>query len=205
MEKKYLSVFSAAYWKAAAREYTNLRSLCIAALFVAMYVALYFLVSIPISANRYLMVTYLAVALCMVICGPLMGISAGIAADLICFMIKPLGAFFPGYTLSCALGYVIFGLFLYRQQITVVRIFLAKLCINGFVNIGLGCLWSSIMSGKAYLFYLVESAVKNTLLLPIEVTLLALVLRLLLPAMSDMQLIPQQTTLPWFGKGRAAK
>ena len=63
MEKKVLSVLSREYWRTAAKEYTNLRSLCLAALFIGMYVALHFLISVPISTNRYLMVTYLAVAI----------------------------------------------------------------------------------------------------------------------------------------------
>ena len=197
MEKKVLSVWSGEYWRTAAKEYTNLRSLCLAALFVAMYVALYFLVSVPISANRYLMVTYLAVALCMILCGPLVGVSAGIISDILCFIIKPLGAFFPGYTLSCMLGYVIFGLVLYRKHITVLRICIAKLVINVFVNVGLGCLWSSMMSGKAYLFYLVESVIKNLVLYPVEVILLCVLVRLLLPVMTQLKLIPAQTKLYW--------
>ena len=123
--------------------------------------------------------------------------SASFASDLLCFIIKPLGAFFPGYTLSCMLGYVIFGLFLYRKPISVLRICAAKLIINIFVNVGLGCLWSSIMSGKAYLFYLVESIIKNILLYPIEVILLILLIRLLLPVMTKLDLIPHQKKLYW--------
>jgi len=197
MEKKVLSVLSREYWRTAAKEYTNLRSLCLAALFIGMYVALHFLISVPISTNRYLMVTYLAVAMCMILCGPLVGISAGIVSDILCYIIKPLGPFFPGYTLSCMLGYVIFGLFLYRKEISVLRICAAKLVINAFVNVGLGCLWSSMMSGKAYYLYLVESIIKNSILYPIEVILLAVLIRLLLPVMTKLKLIPPQDKLYW--------
>ena len=194
MQKEFISPFSSAYWKQAAAEYASLRSLCIAALMVALHVVLSF-VKIRVGENLNIQVTYLAVALSVVICGPLVGISCGIVTDLVEFLMDPSWGFFPGYTLSCVMGFLIFGLFFYRREITVLRIFLARLCVNLFINVGLGCLWSSMMMGKGYLYYAATSIVKNAIMLPIETVILFLLLRTLLPVLNQLKLIPPQKTI----------
>ncbi len=101
-----------------------------------------------------------------------MGLAAGFAGDIIGYMLHPDGGFFFGYTVSSMLGSFLYGLCFYRTKITLPRIILAKTTINLFVNMGLGCLWSAMLYGKGYLYYLAKSTVKNLLLLPLEVFLL---------------------------------
>lgn len=45
--------------------------------------------------------------------GPVMGFVCGGLGDLIQFVIKPTGAYFPGWTISAALAGFIYGLFFY--------------------------------------------------------------------------------------------
>ena len=56
----------------------------------------------------------------------------------------------------------------------------------------LGALWSSILYSKGYLYYLTTSAIKNTLYLPLQIILLALLLRYLLPVLQQQGLVPKQ-------------
>ena len=71
------------------------------------------------------------------------------------------------------------------------RIILAKTLTN-IQNVLLGALWSSILYSKGYWYYLTTSAIKNVLYLPLQIVLLALVLRYLLPVLYQQGLTPKQ-------------
>lgn len=194
-ERKFLSLVSPEFWRTAAAEYKSVRTLCIAALFVALHTVLS-MFYIPISQSLQIQFTFIADVICGIICGPLVGILCGIAADLISFMMHPEWGFFPGYTLTCLLTFVVYGLYLYRRRLSVLRVLLARLTVNLFINVGLGCVWSAMLYGKGYYYYFATSIVKNLAMLPVEVIVMCVVLRLLLPVLSNMNLIPAQKKLP---------
>jgi ECF transporter S component (folate family) len=186
-----LSVFSVAYWKTAAAELRKVNKLTLAALIIALNVVIGSF-AIPVAENLHISFNFLIVACGSMIYGPLLGILAGAALDLVGYIVHPFGAFFPGYTLSSMLGCFIYGLFLYHSRISVIRIFLAKLIVNFAVNVGLGCLWSQMLFGKGYWFFLINSLIKNSLMLPIETIMLTVLLQTLLPALTRAHLIPIQ-------------
>lgn len=93
------------------------------------------------------------------------------------FLLKPDGIFFPGFTLNAILGGVIYGLFFYKNRVSLSRCIAAKVSVNLFLNILLNTYWLSILYGDAYLVLLVSRLWKNIVLLPFEVTLLFVVLR----------------------------
>lgn len=127
---------------------------------------------IPLGDNLKVFFTFLPKAVYCAIGGPLMGLAAGFVSDILGYMMHADGGFFPGYTLSTMLGCFTYALFLYRTKITFTRCLLSKVCVSLFVNIGLGSLWSQMMYGKGYLFYLGRSVIKNITLLPVEVLLM---------------------------------
>lgn len=176
------------YWKSCAGSFKNLRVLVVAALFVAInsIIGSFF---IQVGENLGIYFTFIINGIGGMIYGPLMSILVGVCTDLLGYVVHPFGAFFPGYTLSTVLGCLIFALFFYRQRISVLRIFLAKLCVNVFVNIMLNCVWSEILYGKGYLYYLAKSIFKNLALLPLEVLMLYLVLRAMIPVINKMKFL----------------
>ena len=62
--------------------------------------------------------------------------------------------------------------------------------MNYICNVLLGCLWSQILYGKGYIYYLVKSLIKNSLLLPLEVIAMAALFSVLLPVFSRFGLLP---------------
>ncbi len=66
---------------------------------------------------------------------------------------------------------LIYGVMLYRRKPTLPRIIVTRLIINYGSNVLLGSVWKAMLYGKGYLYYLTSGAVKNTIMLPIEVFL----------------------------------
>ncbi len=94
-----------------------------------------------------------------------------IVEDLVSFFVYPTGPFFAGYTLTAVLSMSIYWIVLYGKKIEWKRVALAKTLVNVFANIFVNSLWSKILYGKGYLYYLGKSAVKNIVLIPVEVLL----------------------------------
>ena len=110
--------------------------------------------------------------------GPVVGGIFGGVLDIVKFLIKPTGAFFPGFTLSAIAGGLIYGLFLYQQKLTWTRVLLAQAFVKVVVNIVFNTLWLKILYGKGFLALLPSRIVSNAVMLPIDTVLCFYVLRL---------------------------
>ena len=83
--------------------------------------------------------TFIPIFLAGYLYGPFKGALVGGIADLVGAILFPIGAYFPGFTLTCALQGVTYGAFLRKKQ-TPARILIAvgivqlilKLCLNTF-------------------------------------------------------------------------
>ena len=150
VSEQTLSVLTPDYWRTARRELNNPRVLAFSGLVCAMAIVLE---SLPI----YLM-------------GPSLKIYFS-------FLAVSLGCsgygepYFPGYLVTAVLSGLIYGVMLYRRKPTLPRIIVTRLIINYGSNVLLGSVWKAMLYGKGYLYYLTSGAVKNTIMLPIEVFL----------------------------------
>lgn len=189
--------FSAKYWKEAAASVVRLRCLVFAALMVAAAIALSYF-SIPIHESLKVSFGFLARSVCALVCGPVMAVLYGFVEDILGYILKPTGAFFPGYTLTTMLGCFWYAIFFFRARITITRIAWPKLVTN-VQNVLLGSLWSAILYSKGYLFYMTSSALKNILCLPVQILMLVTLFSALLPILQRMELIPRQIDedIPW--------
>lgn len=186
----YRTPFSRDYWRSAAGELRNIRSLTFAALMIAVCVALSYVPSVPIGdSGARVTWGFLARSVCGMVGGPVLALVFGFAEDTVSYLIHPSGTYFPGYALTTMLGTMIYALFLYRAKPTAIRIFLAKLFTNA-LNVLLGAYWSSILYGKGYLYYMTAGFYKNLLMLPVQAVLLWYLIRALLPHLSRSGLIP---------------
>jgi len=183
--------FSSSYWKESLKSFHSIRGMVFAALMIAACIVLSHC-SIRVTEVLTISFSFVARALCALVYGPIGALVFGAAEDILNFMLNSKGyAFFPGYTLTTMLGCLTYALFFYRTKVTVVKIFFAKLLTN-LQNVLLGALWSSIMLGKGYLFYMTESAIKNLVSLPVYTLMLIVVFQALLPIMHKMGIIPNQ-------------
>ena len=162
-----MSVFSRAYWKSAASRLKSIRVLAAVALLIALTIAITTLY-IPLPNNLHVFFDYTPKALCAMICGPVAALGVGFVMDILGFLARPMGAFFPGYTVTTMVTMLIYALGFYGKKITIPRVAITKLAVNVICNIGLNSLWNSILAGKAFVVFLAGSVTKNLLLWPIE-------------------------------------
>lgn len=182
------SIFSYSYWKMAMNEKNKTNILAITAFMIALQIAMssFF---IPVGENLRIYFSFVTTAVSCLIGGPVLALCYGFIADNIGFILHPLGAYFPGYTITAMSGAFLYAIFFYHKRITITRIFLCKLTVNLFVNVLMGSLWSAMLMGKGYYYYFAKSIVKNTLMLPIEVILLVSVFQLVLPILYEKGII----------------
>ena len=100
--------------------------------------------------------------------GPIVGSIFGAITDIVKYMIKPTGPFFPGFTFNAVIAGLIYGSVLYKKSVSITRILVAEVLVSFLCNILLGTLWLNILYGKAFLAILPMRAVKNMILLPIN-------------------------------------
>ena len=187
----YFHPFTAGYWREALQSFRSVRTMIFSAVMIAVCIALSHF-QIPLTETLSLSVTFLARALCSLVCGPLAVLVFAVAEDTLSFFLSSGGyPYFPGYVLTTMLGCFTYALCFYRASISWGRIILAKTLTN-IQNVLLGALWSSILYSKGYWYYLTTSAIKNVLYLPLQIVLLALVLRYLLPVLYQQGLTPKQ-------------
>ena len=187
----YSHPFTAGYWREALQSFRSVRTMIFSAVMIAVCIALSHF-QIPLTETLSLSVTFLARALCSLVCGHLAVLVFAVAEDTLSFFLSSGGyPYFPGYVLTTMLGCFTYALCFYRARISWGRIILAKTLTN-IQNVLLGALWSSILYSKGYWYYLTTSAIKNVLYLPLQIVLLALVLRYLLPVLYQQGLTPKQ-------------
>ena len=179
------------YWRGAAAKFVSARMLAVCAMFIALRVAIGALF-IPVGENLRIYFTYAVTALGASIYGPLMALAEGFVSDVLGYFIAPSGGFFPGYTLSAMLGSVTYALFFYQQKQSLARIFLCRMTVNIVVNILIGSVWSAVLYGKGYIYYVSKSIVKNIVLLPVEALVMYTVFRTMNPLLKRMKFISAQ-------------
>lgn len=152
------------------RELLELRSITLAALLIALYVATNTL-SVYLGPVK-ITFSYLAFALLGLFLGPVTGALACGAADVLAYIVRPAGAYHPGFTLTAVLTGFVFGLFLYREKLSVLRVAIPRVIINLFLNVCLNTFWLTTILGKGYFVMLPDRLWKNLVLLPVEVFLI---------------------------------
>lgn len=171
------SIFSDAYWRAARAELKNVRVLAFSGLVVAMAIVLESLPIYLLGPTLKIYFSFLAVGFGAMVYGPVVGMVAGGLIDTIGFLLAGYGEpYFPGYLVSAVLSGLVYGLFLYKRNPTILRLVVLRLMINYGINVFLGSVWKAMLYGKGYLYYVSTGLVKNTIMLPTEVFLMWVVL-----------------------------
>lgn len=142
------------------------------------------LIALQIVFSRYISINtpiikigfgFLPVAIIGILYG---GWTAGICAvisDIIGLMLFPTGAYFPGFTLTEFLTGFTYGYFLYNKPKTWYRTLAPVTIVCILLNLLLNTYWLTIILGKGYLALLPTRAIKNFLMIPVQLITITLV------------------------------
>ncbi|MDR1017121.1 MAG: folate family ECF transporter S component [Lachnospiraceae bacterium] len=123
--------------------------------------------------------SFIAVELSSMFFGPTSGMIVGGLGDLLKYIIKPTGPFFPGFTISAIAGGLIYGLILYKKPVTLKRIALANGLNCFFVNMVLNTVWLAMLYNQAYIAMVPARFLKQIIMYPIEVIMFFVVYKVL--------------------------
>ena len=100
--------------------------------------------------------------------GPVVGSVFAGTMDILKYLIKPTGAFFPGFTLIAMLAGLIYGSFYYKKELNFWRVLAAHITVALICNVLLNTWCLSILYGKAFAVLLPARLVKNAIMCPID-------------------------------------
>lgn len=162
---------------ASLRELKKIRGITACALLIALYVVLNSF-GIYITPSVKFTFTYLPLAAMGMLVGPSAAFIGAGLADFLAYFLRPNPApIHFGIVLTTMLTGFVFGLFLYKKPLKLWRVILSKACVNLFLNLLLNTYWLSNLYGEGYLAMLPARLGKNLIFLPLEVTLIYLVLK----------------------------
>ena len=152
-----------------------------------MLTTLALLTAIEIVLSRFLSISmwnikigfsFVPVVAAAILYGPLAAGIVGALADFVGALLFPIGAYFPGFTLTAFLMGAVFGLFLKKEQ-NLPRA-AAAAGINQFIlGLFLNTFWISLLYGSPYLPLLSTRVMQSALLTAVQVVVIPLLARAL--------------------------
>lgn len=100
--------------------------------------------------------------------GPVVGGVFGGTLDILKYLVKPTGPYFPGWTFGAALAGVIYGVFYYKKSISLGRVLAAELLVSILCNMLLGTYWLTLMYGNAFMKLFWIRVQKNLIMWPVN-------------------------------------
>lgn len=144
----------------------NTKTITTLGLLVAMHIILSRFLSIN-AWNIKIGFTFVPVFVAAYLFGPVAAGVVGGLGDFLGAILFPIGPYFPGFTLTCALTGVLYGLFFHKKQ-TPVRI-LGAVLVNQFgISLFITTFWISVLYGSAYGPLLVSRLPQCAILAPLE-------------------------------------
>ena len=142
----------------------------------AMLVAVHVLLSRILSVNAWNMkigLAFLPVYAAAYLYGPWVAAIVGGLGDLIGALIFPIGPYFPGFTLSCALTGVIFGLLLKGGK-PLKSVIAAVAMDQVFIGLLMNTFWISLLYGSPFLQLMEIRAVQAAIMFILETVVIRL-------------------------------
>ena len=154
-------------YRASFAELRKIRSITLAAMLMALSVILgYF----TLDLGPYLKVGFSTLVnqfVCFLF-GPVVGMIYNGLLDILKYMIKPTGPFFPGFTLNAMLAGLIYGTILYRRKLSFVRVLAAEFLVCLVCNVILNTWMLSFLYGKGFMVLLPARLLKNAIQCPVN-------------------------------------
>ena len=154
------------------RALSKTRTLTTTGLLLAVQIVLGSYGTIEVTDSLKISLSHLALAPTAIFFGPVVASLQGALSDIVGYLLKPTGPYFPGFTLATLLLGLIYGVSLYKTKHTMPRIVITRIVVMVLVNLLLNTFCLVILYGPSRLATFPVRAVKNILQLPIDCILL---------------------------------
>lgn len=151
-------------------EMRKVRSMATAAMLLAISVILGFF-AVQLIPSIKISFAFVADEIVAMLFGPFVGMVEGGLSDLVRYVVRPTGPFFPGFTISGFVSGLIYGLILYKRPLSLKRVILANSLVTLFVNMMMNTYWLTLLYGKGFMAILPARIVKELIILPIDIAL----------------------------------
>ena len=165
------------------------RTIALTGVMLAAQIALSSYGSIRLTDSLWISLGHLALAPTAMLFGPVVASMQGALSDILSYILRPSGPYFPGFTLSALLGGVFYGVTLYKAKPTVLRVVLGRLAVVVILNILLNTVFLTMLYGASRLATMPVRAAKSLIQWPFDCVLLLAVCRF-------VRRLPRQLTEP---------
>ncbi|MBR1891948.1 MAG: folate family ECF transporter S component [Lachnospiraceae bacterium] len=155
-------------------KFRSSKTITTAAMLISIAVILGFF-KIPVTQVIEIRFGSLPLAVAGSLLGPVIGGVVGALSDILGYIVKPTGPFFPGFTFNSIVSGVIYGLMLKPDaegNVSIKRIVLSKVICTVIVNMLLNTLWLSMLYGNAFKALFFTRLPKELIMFPINTILL---------------------------------
>lgn len=159
-------------------------------------VTLALLIAVEIVLSRFLSIAestikigfaFLPLAVAAILYGPLWGGAVGALADLLGAILFPIGAYFPGFTLTQFLAGVTYGAFLHNRKYRLATVNVAVVIVCILLNLGLDSLWLYYLMRDALVAMMPMRALRSVIMVPVQILLISLFMGVGKPVIAKTQ------------------
>lgn len=93
--------------------------------------------------------SFIPIVVAAIFYGPVAGGLVGAIGDVVSAILFPVGAYFPGFTLTAFLTGAVFGWF-FRKKVTVLNVVLSVLVVQGLISQVMNTYWISFLYGSPF-------------------------------------------------------
>jgi ECF transporter S component (folate family) len=157
----------------------KIRQLTYAALFVALTTILKVYATVFLFGSTKFGLSFIPSAIGSAVLGPVWGGIIGGLSDVIGYLIKQDGTYFPGFTASAIAKGILYGLFLYKKPKNLAGVTLAVLTTVVFLDFLVNAVWINILYGTAIKAVLISKLVTLPLYAGLQILILYILFKYL--------------------------
>ena len=127
--------------------------------------------------------SFIPVVVAAIFYGPVTAGLVGAIGDIMGYILFPVGAYFPGCTLTAFVTGMIFGFFLRKSQ-SVLNVVLAVLCVQIFVSQFMNTYWISFLYGSPYWALFATRIYQTAAMIAVQIISTLLIVKKVVPVLT---------------------
>ena len=159
------------------RKIISIQSIVVMATLVAMEIVLSRMLSYSVWDMK-IGFAFLPVVIAAIVLGPVRAAIVAALADFLGAILFPIGAYFPGFTLTAALVGILYGLFLHKDQ-PFWKILISVSIHQLILSLLLNTYWISVLYDSPFTALLVTRLLQCAVMIPVELLMIGLMVKTL--------------------------